>query len=139
MSDVKHGIAWNDSYILGDDKVDEQHRQLFSLLSGLVASCMDGSGAEKLQETLDFLVGYTVQHFNDEEAWQIEHDFPDYLRHKQKHEDFKVTVLGLVAKFKENGSSEELSMDVNKIVVRWLIQHINGEDRKIAEHIRSMA
>ena len=136
---MKYGIAWNDSYKLGNDKVDEQHRTLFELVGSLAYACMEGREAETLMRTLDFLVNYTVQHFNDEEQLQIQFDFPDYERHKQLHEDFKLTVAGLVQRYKESASAEDLSNDVNRIVARWLVNHIQREDKKIGEHIRSVS
>ena len=139
MNEVKYGIAWNDSYKLGNEQVDAQHKRLFELVSGLVSSCMDGSNTEKLNETLNFLVNYTVQHFNDEEALQIQYSYPEYIRHKQLHEDFKVTVGELVQRFMKSASSKELSSDVNKIVVRWLINHIQREDKKIGKHIQNVS
>lgn len=139
VSKLAYGVAWNDSYKLGNEQVDSQHRQLFELLSRLISSCMDGSDIAKLKDTLDFLVNYAVQHFADEEALQLSCDYPDYERHKQLHEDFKVTVGELVHKFTEHGSSTELNSDVNKIIVRWLVNHIHREDKKIGEHMRSIA
>ena len=129
------GIKWDDSYSLGNKKVDAQHKQLFGLLSDLVSSCEDKSELIKIQEALDFLVNYAVQHFNDEEALQLECGYPDYERHKELHEAFKVTVTELVKRFVISGSSIELSSDLNKIVVRWLISHIQGEDKKIGKYI----
>jgi len=101
-----------------------QHKKLFELVSNLICACIHGYDTEKLHETLNFLVNYTVQHFTDEEALQIEFKYPEYDKHKKLHEDFKVTVGGLVKVFKDNGSSVELSNNVNKIVVRWLVNHI---------------
>jgi len=138
VNDINYGIAWSEKYALGNKQVDSQHRRLFELLSDLVASCLNRTEVTKLKGTLDFLVNYTVQHFNDEEALQCKYDYPDFQRHKQLHEDFKVTVGGLVQKFDCNGSSIELCNDVNKIVVKWLINHIQQEDRKIGKHIRSL-
>jgi hemerythrin len=119
--------------------VDEQHHQLFVLVSEIIESCADGSDTAKLKETLDFLVGYTAHHFQDEEALQLRYNYPEYERHKQLHEDFKLTALDLARHFEESGSSMELSNDVSKIVVRWLINHILREDKKIGDHIRTLA
>ena len=135
MNDINYGIAWSEKYALGNKQVDSQHRRLFELLSDLVASCLNRTEVTKLKGTLDFLVNYTVQHFNDEEALQCKYDYPDFQRHKQLHEDFKVTVGLLVAQFQESGSSEELSSNVNKVVVKWLLNHIQREDKKIGNHI----
>jgi len=138
MSNFKFGVAWNDSMKLGNEQVDNQHYQLFEMLSDLVGSCLDGSDITNLRKTLNFLVSYTVRHFVDEEALQVKYNFPDYKRHRQLHEDFKVTVGELVQRFEDSGSTENLSNDVNKIIVRWLINHINGEDKKIGAHIREV-
>jgi len=136
ICEQSNGIAWDDRLKLGHRQVDEQHKRLFGLLNELVEQCSDGTNVEKLKETLDFLVDYTVHHFYDEEALQVEYNFPGYVGHKQLHEDFKVTVGELVQRFVDNGSSEELSNDVNRIVVRWLVGHIQLEDKKIGKHIR---
>jgi hemerythrin len=135
-TETSYGLAWKDEFNLGHDWVDMQHRRLFELVSGLVAACADGSDVIKLKGTLDFLVNYTVQHFDDEEALQLKYNYPGYEKHKLLHEDFKTTVGALVEKFTKSGSSAELSSDVNKIVVRWLINHIQREDKKIGEYIR---
>ena len=138
MENIQHGIAWQKCYRLGDDKVDEQHRQIFGLLSGLIHSCLDGTTEDQLKETLDFLVNYTVQHFYDEESLQVRYNYPDYQRHKKLHEDFKATVAGIAQKFDREGSSAELSNDLNKVVARWLVSHVTQEDKKIGDFIRDM-
>ncbi|MDR0310173.1 MAG: hemerythrin family protein [Acidobacteriota bacterium] len=138
-SEVTSGLAWKEEFCLGHDWVDAQHRKLFELVSGLVEACSDGSDLIRLKGTLDFLVNYTVQHFDDEEALQLKCNYPGYERHKRLHDDFKATVGGLVEKFTMGGSSTELSSDVNKIVVRWLVNHIQREDKKIGQHIKNLA
>ena len=136
MSEIKYGIAWDDNLRMGHELVDGQHFRLFELLSGIVGSCVDGDDEKSLHEILDFLVDYTIKHFQDEEALQISCGFPDFERHRQLHENFKVTVGDLVNRFEASGSTQELSNDVNKIIVRWLLNHINMEDKKIGAHLR---
>jgi len=133
---TQQGLAWSDIYKTGHENVDDQHKRIFKLLSDLVAACEDGSGDERLKETIEFLVNYTVEHFYDEESVQVQWNFPEYRQHKQLHEDFKATVVGIVGKYNESGSSEELNSDVNKIIVKWIVNHIQKEDKKIGEHIR---
>lgn len=133
---LEYGVAWNDNLKLGNEQVDAQHKRLFELVNNLVSSCIEGTDTIHLQETLDFLVEYTVQHFHDEESLQLQCHYPEYERHKQLHEDFKVTVGELVQKFAQSASSAELSNNVNKIVVQWLVNHILKEDKKIGKHIQ---
>ena len=138
MGGFQYGLAWSKDFELGNTQVDTQHRRLFELVSELVEACMLGCDSAQLKATLDFLVNYTVQHFRDEEALQVRVKYPGYENHKRLHEDFKVSVGDLVRKFNDGGSSEELSNNVNRVIVRWLINHIQQEDKKIGKHIDSM-
>ena len=133
---AKFGIAWSDNYSIGHELVDSQHKRLFEMVSALVESCMDGRDSEMVKETLGFLADYTVRHFSEEEALQLKYDYPEYDKHKQMHEDFKVTVGDLIQDYIKNSSTTELSNNVNKIVVKWLVQHILNEDKKIGTHIQ---
>ena len=135
MNEKNPGVIWNDSYRLGNEQVDLQHKKMFELVRGLLNACNKGKDAAKLRETLSFLVNYTIRHFLFEEELQVECKYPEYERHKQLHDDFKKTVGDLVEKFNKNGSSTELSNDVNKIVVSWLIDHVQQEDKKIGEYL----
>jgi len=129
-------IKWSDEYLIGDEKVDRQHKQLFKLVGYLIESCDEGHDSLLLHETLEFLILYTVQHFNDEETLQLRCNYPHYDTHKKSHEEFKATVLNFVEEFKTNGSSAELSATINEVVVNWLIEHVSKEDRKIAQYIK---
>ena len=138
MNDLKYGIAWNDSFKIGYEQVDSQHYRLFELLSELVGSCAEGKDVPGIGETLDFLVNYTVQHFCDEESLQVQYNYPDYARHKELHEKFKIAVGELVGRYAQSGSAENLKQDINRVVVRWLISHIQQEDKRIGNHIREV-
>jgi hemerythrin len=108
------------------------------MLNELVSFCEDGSETEKLQRTLDNLVDYTVRHFHDEESLQIEYNYPEYQNHKKMHDDFKSEVGRLLDAFQKSGSSAALSKDVNRIMVRWIIFHVQNEDRKIGAYIKKV-
>ena len=141
MAEWSSGIAWSRDFETGNEAIDEQHKQLFKLTSDLADAAHFAS--DSLEETLDFLVAYTVKHFADEEALQVKYIYPGYNHHKELHDKFKETVGDLVTRFKEGGDSAEenaksLSAKVNSVIVRWLIQHIQKEDAKIGAHIRKV-
>jgi len=132
------GLKWDDSYLIGNELIDTQHLQLFDLLNTLVRSCDEESENIKIKVTLDFLVSYAIQHFNDEEALQLECGFPEYNDHKQKHDELKASVNELIQRFNESGSSSELGTDIKKFVIKWLIHHFISEDKKIGLHLKGM-
>ena len=139
MSEWAHGIAWSDDLETGNDAIDSQHRQIFKLTSDLVEACESNKGHEVLGEALNFLASYTVKHLADEEALQVEHDFPDYENHKKFHEAFKEKVVELIRQYQADSTSVDLRAQINSTIIRWLLQHIKREDFKIAEHIRKTA
>jgi hemerythrin len=132
-------LTWSQDLETGNEAVDEQHQMLFAYVNDVIDICEDEDEIEKIRETLAFLVHYTVQHFQDEEALQLACGYPDYEEHKRLHEEFKQTALELTQRFTASGSSAELRDDVKNIVVCWLIDHIRGEDKKIGRHIRDSA
>ncbi len=136
---ASQGIAWSADLVTGDERVDEQHRRIFELLNNLIAACADGSDSTRLSETLNFLVEYAVKHFTDEELLQMQYNFPEYQKHKQMHDTLTAQVVELVKRYEASGSSAELSMDVNRVLVSWLVSHIIKEDKKIAKHIKSVS
>ena len=131
-----NGLKWDDYYSLGNEKIDEQHRELFDLVNSLIASCDGDDDTETIKKTLLFLVDYTLKHFNDEETLQKENNYPEYEKHKKLHDDFKTVVVNLVHRFSVSGSSAELSKDVKKIVIKWLVKHIMNEDKKIGGFLK---
>jgi hemerythrin len=136
MTEWAYGVAWSDDLETGNDAIDYQHKQLFKLTSDLVEACEKKKGDGILGEALDFLASYTVKHFVDEEALQVEHKYPGYENHKKLHEDFKAKVVEMIDQYKTNNASVDLRAQVNTFIIRWLLQHIKREDFKIAEHIR---
>ena len=136
MSEWTHGVAWSKSLETGNDAIDSQHKQLFKLTSDLVQACENDKGHEILEEALNFLASYTVRHFTDEEALQLEYKFPGYEAHKKLHDDFKAKAAELISQYHEDSDTAALSTKVNSVIIRWLLQHIKGEDFKIAAHIR---
>ena len=135
MSIEQFVIVWSKDYELGNEFVDSQHKRLFELVSNVGQSCAEGGDNSALSETLDFLLQYTVQHFSDEEALQLQYNYPDFENHKKLHEEFEATVKEKVEEFKASGSTKDLSETVSDFIIAWLVNHILKEDMKIKEYI----
>ena len=132
----KYGLRWDEKYETGHDTIDAQHKELFRLTSDVIEACEHGLGLEVVSKALDFLTSYTASHFADEETLMTQNYYPTYEEHKKIHEDFKQTVTQIVGRYRESGSTLELSHEVNGIIVRWLIMHISQVDRKFADYVK---
>jgi len=128
---------WDETLETGNAEIDAQHKQLIAALNDLVDAREQGKGPQEIMRTLDFLSSYVVRHFNDEEAIQKKYDYPDYYRHRIYHDEFKKTVQNLVREINEKGPREELVLKTINTVAGWLINHIKGDDFKLAAYITS--
>lgn len=127
-----------DNLKTGNTLIDQEHQQLFDAINALLDACAQGNGRTQIAKTGQFLVSYTTKHFGDEEKLQQQSKFPNYPNHKRYHETFKAQVADLVGRLNSQGPSVALVAEVNTVLANWLIQHIKQEDKKLAEHIRSM-
>ena len=127
---------WERFLETGNVHIDLQHKQLVAALNDLVGACHAGTGKAELTRTINFLLSYTVKHFQDEEALQIQYGYPDYLRHKQIHKDFTEVALGLAKRLEEEGPTVSLLAEVHSSMGDWLVNHIKGDDFRLAAFIK---
>jgi hemerythrin len=135
----KMQYEWSSELEIGCPNIDDQHKQLIVALNDLLAACEHGGHRSELKSTVDFLVAYTVKHFADEEEFQIKHNYPDYERHKQLHDEFKAVASDLAGQLMQEGATIALVAKVHSTIGDWLVNHIKGEDRKVAAHAQGQA
>ena len=128
---------WDSTLETGHAKVDNQHKQLVAALNDLIEASYSDKGEKTVMDTLDFLTGYTIKHFSDEEKLQKDSNYPDYLNHKRIHENFKLTVKGMVEQVKKEGPTKKIMNDVTESLGSWLINHIKGDDFRMAAYVKS--
>jgi hemerythrin len=128
---------WDASLETGHEKIDNQHKQLIQALNSLIAASAEGKGQEEIFKTLDFLTGYTIKHFADEEQIQFDYDYPDYLVHKRYHNEFKEFVGDMTRQIRAEGPTETLIGQVTTAIGDWLLNHIKGDDFRMAAYVKS--
>jgi hemerythrin len=128
---------WDSSLETGHELIDNQHKQLVSMVNNLLDACRSGKGSQEIAKTMDFLTGYTIKHFMDEEKIQIKYNYPDYLVHKRYHDEFKVMVGDLTRRLIREGPTEEFINEVSFRIGDWLLNHIKGDDFRMAAYIKA--
>ena len=128
---------WDASLETGHLKIDNQHKQLIAALNDIIDASQQGKGKNEIFKTLDFLTGYTIMHFATEEKLQEEYNYSDYVIHKRYHDEFKETVAELTKKLVDEGPTEELIGIVTTTIGNWLVNHIKGDDFRLAAFIKS--
>ena len=128
-------MEFTDELATGNALIDGQHRELIGKINDLLRTCEAGDGKVKALNTLDYLEEYTNFHFSQEEALQEEIGYPGLKEHRAKHQEFVQTVKELYEMLEEQeGPTDAFVQQVNKNVVDWFVNHIQGFDRSVAEY-----
>jgi hemerythrin len=86
-----------------------------------------------LEDTLNFLIRYTEEHFTKEEKLMEDFDFPEYDVHAKHHERLIREVQELKAKYA--GGAIRMDMSIVNFLKDWIINHILTEDRKYGPYL----
>jgi len=135
-------MEWNESLSVGFKKIDNDHKELFRMISELVEAINKHTCKYKIDDVIKFLEDYANHHFAMEEDYMKELKYPEYFKHKAEHEKFRATFSGLkreLEQIKASGSyagSYELSVATDQILVDWLLDHIAKVDIKLAGFLK---
>lgn len=129
------GIEWRDSLSIGVEAIDTQHKELLLRFDRLLTACQTGQGIEELKRLQAFLGEYVHSHFNDEEALQRLHRYPDYEAHLAQHAYFIEQINGLEAETRQEGVSTHHVVETNNMLLKWLLNHISIVDKKLGTFI----
>ncbi len=133
-------MLWKDNYELGVPMVDAQHKELFRRVDSFFQVLRSGECWEekipKINETLEFMKGYVVEHFRDEEEYQRSINYPGYEAHKRIHTGMVDYVLEFSKQYEQSNNSEELMQQFGGKLLAWLINHVAAEDQCIADYAK---
>jgi hemerythrin len=125
---------WKDSYLIGVEPIDEQHKNLFKTVKALRDNLSEAEQLDykkHLMDTLVFLKEYCVNHFKEEEAYQQKVGFAGCEAHKKLHERLVADVISYVKELKETDFSIHVIKRFIGFLSTWLIYHVAGEDQQI--------
>ena len=130
---AKH-VAWNDSYKVGHQVIDSQHKRLFEIADELYNLIL--ASEEKKNSDTDLVLQdcakYVQFHFSCEEKLMFDTDYADKEEHISQHKAFTTYVASLMNDF-SRGKSIDLAQ-LYEFVSDWLVKHIGSEDKKLAAY-----
>lgn len=133
-----HAISWGKQLATGLDDVDSQHQRLIEIINALGRMHAQGASTEALRAVFDELRDYTVYHFQHEarlmREWPVNPG--NRAAHLKAHRYF-------VERIEKAG--ELIATDADAVVdhllaflMKWLIHHITGVDRRMAREINAL-
>jgi hemerythrin len=125
---------WNSRFETGIAVIDTQHKALFDAVNRLADSFKDGTSKSAVKDSMDFLVNYTVEHFQTEEKVMKDMGYPKLTSHMAEHAQLVTKAQALQAKLVEG---RPVTMEVSTFLADWLKHHINEVDMGYVEFKRA--
>ncbi len=125
-------ISWSDKFSIGVEKIDEQHKALFSLINNLHSVITGVHPKQSISSSINDLISYTEYHFKEEEDYMFNTDYPKFEQHKKVHDELREQVVNFKLEFDEGRG------DAGKFVeflYDWLTRHIMDQDKKIGKYM----
>jgi len=132
-------MQWSSALSVGIEVIDDQHKEIFSKANNLMEACQQGKGKQATGEIIAFLDKYVADHFAGEEKLMQKHNYPEYNIHKSQHEKFEDGFKELKSRFESEGPGLQIVVLTNKIIVNWLVSHINSTDKKLGAFLKELS
>jgi hemerythrin len=127
---------WSPEYITGNRQIDQQHQELFAMFNHLHNAMMSGTAKTEVKAIIKELIHYTHTHFKLEENIMQIYKYPNFLHHKQKHDQLLKQADELADKFEKNENSTLVVVELSTFLSNWLIHHIRGEDQPMITFLK---
>lgn len=125
-------IEWKDIYCLGNDEIDFEHKIFVKIIQKIDKAVTERCSMQTLSRLLLELKKYADFHFQSEENFMMEIDYPDIVAHKSEHEKL-LSQLQLTILRVEIG---DLKPDViADFLIEWFKNHTIIVDKKLVEFI----
>jgi hemerythrin len=122
----RYFVEWRESYSVGVQDIDHQHRFLILKILDLQEAMASGTTGAILTPLVHNLVTYTRYHFSYEARLYAERGYGGIRRHLELHAELarQVTELGISLK----NNKLRTGAPVMAFLQHWLVDHILGED-----------
>jgi len=131
---------WKESYSIGVDFIDQQHKELFKKVEELLIEIRSNGlrHKERCIETIVFLKEYALNHFADEEAYQLSTGYKEHDSHKKQHEKFVEILLRHEKKMAASDFAEKDVIEFLEMLFKWLSFHVADADKKMKKNENSL-
>ena len=125
-------MEWNETYNIGIDVIDNQHRQILDYINALEQVKNTGQ-RDKIKEVLEDLIDYTQSHFSFEENLLEQVSYQYLPSHRGIHDLFVKRLNDYRLKFEKG---EAIENDLYRLLSKWLINHIQHDDQDYVDAVR---
>lgn len=123
---------------LGLKNIDEQHRELMEKANQLNSQVDSGALSEVTADTARFLAQYVLDHFQEEESFLCEVNYPYFNEHKKLHNEYRALIQERLGKINQKTISFSDYYELSRMMNDWIMDHINRADRAVARYLKGV-
>ncbi len=128
-------IEWQDSWLVGEERIDAEHLTLVSIINALYAAAERGADRDEVFALLLSLLERTKLHFSYEEQIMEYYDYPSESAHRKQHQ----RLLRVVHLLLQNvtGLDSEVILKTVGTFDEWFIAHVESDDAALGEFLKA--
>lgn len=124
--------TWKKDYELGNFEIDTQHKTFLKIIEKLKNTYENKLSDKLLLGYVIELYKYAAYHFISEENYMLVHNYPNYKKHKELHNELLKDLADSITTFNIK------YIDIEKLInfsVNWFIKHTTIVDKQIIEFV----
>lgn len=122
---------WKTIYNVGVSELDDQHKEIISILNELAYSLQEGKS--NLISLLDKLIEYTNYHFQAEESYCAKCNYPFIDNDLKEHRELRERILNLKDKFEIYGRIQ--ISEVTELAKELQVKHMMLSGKRIGIYL----
>ncbi len=130
-------MIWTSDYKVDVDSLDADHITIFSLINHIDEAHQSGSDKQAISQLLKVLIDRALAHFQREETFMKQNDYPDFHNHVEEHRKIIEDLQSLYVAYQEN-MSKTLSRAIVRILCSWLEEHILESDMRYKPYLSNV-
>jgi len=128
-------LEWNDIYSVNIKEIDSQHKNLFSLINKVQFSDKDKPNTkEEINKILDEMNDYAIYHFDTEEKYFKQFNYPKEEEHNGRHREYRDLVKKITEELNTKSIEENIS-EISNFLKKWWLGHIQNEDMQYSDFL----
>ena len=128
-------FVWDEQYSVHVHVIDEQHKHYFEIANRIFAK-LDTGQVDKTELALMVkeLVDYAFYHFQVEEKFFKDFNYPEAAAHLELHDSYRKTMKVFMAKMEDpNVEVGQVFQELAEFATDWFANHILVEDKKYTQ------
>lgn len=130
-------VDWDERMNIGEERIDEQHRELVAIINDIGLAAERGAGRKELGGLIRAFCDYAQVHFRTEESFLKVADYPEYFQQVGEHENCSTRALAFYRAY-INGE-DVLIEDFLSFVSTWFVEHTLGVDQSLRAYLQKKA